>query len=47
MHRNWGFILGDIAVVLFLLALAARPGGETALLTFRRGLLTFLAQHCS
>ena len=44
LHRNWGFILGDIAVLLFLLALAARPGWRTVLLAFAVGLLTFLAQ---
>ena len=44
LHRNWGFILGDIAVVLFLIALAARPGWRTVLLAFVVGVLTFLAQ---
>jgi len=44
LHRNWGFILGDIAVVLFLIALAARPGWKTVLMTFIVGLLTFLVQ---
>jgi hypothetical protein len=44
LHRNWGFILGDIAVALFLLALVARPGRRTVLLAFAVGLLTFLAQ---
>jgi hypothetical protein len=43
-HKSWGFILGDIAVVLFLIALAARPGRRTVLLAFVVGLLTFLAQ---
>ena len=44
LHRNWGFILGDIAVVLFLIALAVRPGWKTVLISFIVGLLTFLAQ---
>jgi hypothetical protein len=44
LHRNWGFILGDIAVVLFLIALAARPGWKTVLMAFIVGVLTFLAQ---
>ena len=44
LHKNWGFILGDIAVVLFLIALAARPGWKTVLLAFVVGVLTFLAQ---
>jgi len=44
LHRNWGFILGDIAVLLFLIALAARPGWRTVVLAFVVGLLTFLAQ---
>jgi hypothetical membrane protein len=44
LHKTWGFILGDIAVVLFLVALAARPGRRTVLLALAVGLLTFLAQ---
>src|SRR5260221_12511359 len=44
LHRNWGFILGDIAVVLFLIALAARPGWKNVLIALIVGLLTFLAQ---
>ena len=44
LHRNWGYILGDIAVVLFLIALAARPGWKTVLMAFIVALLTFLAQ---
>ena len=44
LHRSWGFILADIAVVLFLLAIAARLGWRTVLLAFVVGLLTFLAQ---
>jgi len=44
LHKNWGFILGDIAVVLFLIALAARPGWKTVLMAFIVGVLTFLAQ---
>ena len=44
LHKSWGFILGDIAVVLFLIALAARPGRGTVLLALAVGLLTFLAQ---
>jgi len=44
LHKSWGFILGDIAVVLFLIALAARPGRRTVLLALAVGLLTFLAQ---
>jgi hypothetical protein len=44
LHRNWGFILGDFAVVLFLLALASRPGWRTVLLAFAVGLLAFLGQ---
>src|SRR5690349_2628360 len=44
LHRTWGFILGDIAVVLFLLAAAVRPGWRTVLIAFIVGLLTFLAQ---
>jgi Family of unknown function (DUF6220) len=44
LHRSWGFILGDIAVVLFLLALAARPGWKTVLMAFIVGLLTFFVQ---
>ncbi|HEV2686782.1 MAG TPA: DUF6220 domain-containing protein [Actinomycetota bacterium] len=44
LHRTWGYILGDIAVVLFLLALAARPGWKTVVMAFVVGLLTFLVQ---
>ena len=44
LHRNWGYILGDIAVVLFLIALAARPGWKTVLMAFIVALLTFVAQ---
>jgi hypothetical protein len=44
LHKNWGFILGDIAVVLFLIALAARPGWKTVLIAFIVGVLTFLVQ---
>ena len=44
LHRTWGFILGDIAVVLFLVALATRPGWKTILIAFIVGLLTFLVQ---
>jgi hypothetical protein len=44
LHRNWGYLLGDIAVVLFLIALAARPGWKTVLMAFVVGLLTFLVQ---
>src|SRR5260221_6053034 len=44
LHKTWGFILGDIAVVLFLIALAARAGRRTVLLALVVGLLTFLAQ---
>jgi len=44
LHRNWGYLLGDIAVVLFLIALAARPGWKTVLIAFIVGLLTFIVQ---
>ena len=44
LHRTWGFILGDIAIVLFLIAIAARPGWKTVVLAFIVGLLTFLVQ---
>jgi len=44
LHRNWGFILGDIAVVLLLIALVARPGWKNVVLALIVGLLTFLAQ---
>lgn len=44
LHRNWGFILGDIAVVLFLVALVARPGRKTVLMAFIVGVLTFVVQ---
>ena len=44
LHRTWGFILGDISVVLFLLALTVRPGWKTVLMAFVVGLLTFLVQ---
>jgi hypothetical protein len=44
LHRNWGFILGDIAVVLFLFAIFIRPGRRTILIAFTVGVLTFLAQ---
>lgn len=44
LHKTWGYILGDIAVVLFLIALAARPGWKTALMAFIVGVLTFLVQ---
>ena len=44
LHRNWGYILGDIAVVLFLIALAARPGWKTVLIAFIVAVLTFLGQ---
>jgi len=44
LHRNWGYLLGDISVAIFLVALAARPGWRTALLAFVVAALTFLAQ---
>ena len=44
LHRNWGFILGDIAVVLFLFSFFVRPGWRTVLYAFIVGVLTFLAQ---
>jgi hypothetical protein len=44
LHRAWGFILGDLAVLLFVSAVAARADGKTVLFAFAVGLLTFLAQ---
>ena len=44
LHRNWGYILGDIAVVLFIVALIARPGWKTVLMAFIVGVLTFVVQ---
>jgi len=44
LHRTWGFILGDLAVLLFLSAVAARADGKTVLFALTVGLLTFLAQ---
>ena len=44
LHRNWGYLLGDISVAILLVALAARPGWRTALLAFIVAALSFLAQ---
>jgi len=44
LHKTWGYILGDIAVLLFLIAIASRPGWKTVLMAFIVGVLTFLVQ---
>src|SRR5262252_4244893 len=44
LHRTWGYILGDVAVLIFLVALAARPGWKTVLMAFVVGVLTFVVQ---
>ena len=44
LHRTWGYILGDIAVLIFLVALAARPGWKNVVMAFIVGVLTFVAQ---
>jgi hypothetical protein len=43
-HRSWGFVLGGVAVVLLILALAARESRRTMIAALVLAVLVFVAQ---